>query len=213
MFKKPILQATSRLVAESFKPPGEPIGPEDMPTSEKQVHLFFVTADGKEHRTRAEPLIWARARGEMLPGRSITSNKHSGYDVRMKDRFIVVIARTKTSTPEDVVIGVHIFPKYEFDPRSTPSDLADVNMIEGSIDQVTGEIVITQMPLTARPQHILQITTAIDKVGELKPGMDLVPALGARINSIVGPDFKITLSPSARPHVTSLSEAMAGANP
>lgn len=202
MLKKPVIQNVSRVLAASFKPAYLRESEGEGDNAKKSPHVVFVTPQGQERDMVADPRCWARVLGTPMSGQ-----KHSGFHARDKDSFIVCL---RNEGARQIAVAVHCFPAQQFDARTTPAELAELEDIKLKVDQSSGEVIITKLPLKVKVPHVQAIIAAIDALPELVPGETLVPNIGARIESIIGSEVTVSVALNPDESLTTVGKVMQG---
>lgn len=187
--KKENNNTTKRIVVHRVLPPA--LSNNDISTAS----ISAITPEGNVITHPAELIQFGKAAGTSMGG-----NRHSGYDVRHNSNFVLCINNSSK------ISNIHIFPKYEFSSQAPPAFLVDQDLIEGKIDQNTGDITITLMPLSVRTGTLLEILSKIDECQELAPGQDITAS--CVVDSVAGNEFKLRINMAPTQVVTTLSQVM-----
>lgn len=188
--KKENNKITKRVVVHRILPPGL-ANTADLSTAS----IDAISPEGNLTTYPADLIQFGKAAGTSMGG-----NRHSGYDVRHNSNFVLCL------NSEGKIINIHIFPKYEFSNQAPPSALLDQDLIEGKIDQNTGDITIKAMPTSVRQNMLLEIFSKIDDCVEIEPGQNITAS--CTVDSVAGNEFKLRISLSPTQVVTTLSQVM-----
>jgi hypothetical protein len=187
--KKGNLEITKRIIAHRMMPPELENG------DASRAVISFVTPEGNLVRHPAELIQFGKAAGTSMGG-----NRHSGYDVRHQSNFVICLNKIGK------VSNIHIFPKHDFSSQAPPTEVAEQELIEGKIDQNTGDITITGMPMGTRNNLLLEIFSKIDDCDMVEPGQQITPSCS--VDSVAGNEFKLRVNIAPTQVVTTLSQVM-----
>lgn len=187
--KKENVSIEKRVVVHRILPPG--LKDNDVSTASIQA----ITPEGNAVSYPAELIQFGKAAGTSMGG-----NRHSGYDVRHNSNFALCL------NGSGKIVNIHIFPKYEFSTQAPPSFLVDQDLIEGKIDQNTGDITITIMPMSIRSNTLLDIFSKIDACDEIFPGQNITQ--NCSVDSVAGNEFKLRIDVAPTQAVTTLSQVL-----
>jgi len=187
--KKENNNTVKRVVVHRILPPG-------LPNNDiNDARIQAITPEGNLVEYPAELIQFGKAAGTSMGG-----NRHSGYDVRHNSNFVLCL------NGENKICNIHIFPKYDFSSQAPPAFLTDQDLIEGKIDQNTGDITITIMPMSVRASTLLDIFSKFDDCDELAPGQSI--SATCTVDSVAGNEFKLRLNIAPTQAVTTLSQVM-----
>lgn len=187
--KKENKNTVKRVVVSRILPPG--LTDNDVSSASLQA----ITPEGNVVSYLAELIQFGKAAGTSMGG-----NHHSGYDVRHNSNFVLCLNN------QNKICNIHIFPKYDFSNQAPPAFLSDQDLIEGKIDQNTGDITITKMPLSVRQNTLIDLLSKIDECEEVAPGQLITSS--CVVDSVAGNEFKLRVTIAPTQVVTTLSQVM-----
>lgn len=161
----------------------------------EKAYIEAITPDGNINKYAAELIQFGKAAGTSMGG-----NRHSGYAVRHQSNFALCLSK------DNKIVNIHIFPKYDFSSQAPPAFAVDQELIEGKVDQNTGDITITAMPFNTRQNSLLEIFSKIDDCDDIEPGQALTST--CVVDSVAGNEFKLRTNVPSTQVVTTLSQVM-----